>query len=1316
MPDKGIFGPTTGMDTRLFEGTGLRPGVRAAIMEKLDQALRTDGGLTGSEWESWTRVYLAGGSASEWAGERPNETAQDLDILLGVDYPKARTETFPYYDDDQITTALNVCLRAHFNEPGWEAPFGGYWDVTAYCNPRAWDITNLKPYAAYDLTDGKWAVKPPHLPEHSAADFHPALLAEARAVASQARAILKLPEPMRTREARSLWEKLHADRSRAFSAEGEGWQDAGNVIEKYLAYARGGLLDKIKDLVYAEPVQKTAARQGWWHGTPDERSWHKGDNGIHVGTYDAAKQALEARIGRPAEGEWDGTREYGKTPLVSTGTGVGCGIPEGHPLRPEHFHHQPSYSGGRPIPADARPSIFPVRIKGPMSNSPDRPHEDFKANGYMKAQLGRGRAKNGYYYSNVGEDSGSISAVVPSAEHLERVEHRPHTAAAQPQLEATDYEGAVGNRTHITRNEHGLIPTSAVAHLHGAEGEKPGEHRNRQGKDWEDFKADIARNGITDPVFITVDHGQDPVISEGSHRRDAAVELGHTHVPVEIRYYGHAEQQGTVHDRAMHRTAAARQIEHSGLEDLESEDYPGEHVSDVVRRIQSGPRAPYYHQLREHIREHGVSVPALLEGSTIKDGTHRWAAAWETGHHLPTGDYDNQADYDRSADHPEAKRWYKIHDQMLGPRSWLTEPFEHEAALDDEEHTPWHQARPGEDDSQRALRHQGYVAQIVKAHGVDPGTAHKALGKVHHDLQRGQDVRAARYGFPAEDALEARDPFYTDSVIGHLSRPETWSGKKAQQVPLDRVHASQPWLRPETLAHNLFHPGTLEHPLHKHIGDPEVKPPPLEGMEGDISHAARFVRRADGRLQVSDGHHRVAADMMLGKTHTPGTIAEEHEIRQATAPKSSAAPETAEALHAHMRDGHGKTRSELPEPTQDNYWPLHDEHEHDHEFEGDYIGHRHGLQATAAELPYPKMPLSKIKRLYTPDWNDDDEEGTRVRDVLKRKYQQVDPELERSMRERGQTAPIELRTDPYTGEVNTLGQGHHRVSIADRLGWKSMHYVVDRDDLTHDHDYDAGHFRHEARATKTPSEAAYRPATGKKRCGGCVMFREGAGHDWCTKVKGEIDPDYTCRYYSPKGKTAAHTEHPDIGDWLELPSDPPGSLESAAEEPTQLATTAATDGGDHTGSAMISLDLPEGVIHSVDGGVDDHHIIVVYLGKDVDDDSFGEACRRAEEVAGKHGPLKGSLEGLGTFPASNSSDGKIPAFVPVNVPGITDLRNALADLSASEHKDYHPHVTLGYFDEDEPLPAPHPRVPVHFTHLSVHRGDDVRRFPLGGSR
>lgn len=108
--------------------------------------------------------------------------------------------------------------------------------------------------------------------------------------------------------------------------------------------------------------------------------------------------------------------------------------------------------------------------------------------------------------------------------------------------EQHDYEGEVGNRTHITRILRGTVPTSSVAGLPGARGETPGAHRNRQGERWDHFKADIAENGIKNPLFITVDHGQDPVISEGNHRRDAAVETGLPHVPVEVRYFGHAEK------------------------------------------------------------------------------------------------------------------------------------------------------------------------------------------------------------------------------------------------------------------------------------------------------------------------------------------------------------------------------------------------------------------------------------------------------------------------------------------------------------------------------------------------------------------------------------------------------------------------------------------------------------------------------------------------------------------------------------------------------------------------------------------------------
>ena len=109
--------------------------------------------------------------------------------------------------------------------------------------------------------------------------------------------------------------------------------------------------------------------------------------------------------------------------------------------------------------------------------------------------------------------------------------------------------GQEGNHSHGTLQQVGTVPTLKVEYMSGKMGEIPGEHRNRHGAEWEAFKADIKANGIHDPIFITVDWNERMYISEGNHRRDAAVELGLPEVPVEIRYFGCAEQQGTIMER-----------------------------------------------------------------------------------------------------------------------------------------------------------------------------------------------------------------------------------------------------------------------------------------------------------------------------------------------------------------------------------------------------------------------------------------------------------------------------------------------------------------------------------------------------------------------------------------------------------------------------------------------------------------------------------------------------------------------------------------------------------------------------------------------
>lgn len=118
------------------------------------------------------------------------------------------------------------------------------------------------------------------------------------------------------------------------------------------------------------------------------------------------------------------------------------------------------------------------------------------------------------------------------------------------QFDVQDYEGTTGSTRHITRVERGLMPTEALAKLHGVNGERPGYSEwHKTGQEWEDFKDRLGREGIQSPAHVIVDHGKAPLLSEGNQRRDYAVERGRSHVPVEVTYFGNAHKQGTLWER-----------------------------------------------------------------------------------------------------------------------------------------------------------------------------------------------------------------------------------------------------------------------------------------------------------------------------------------------------------------------------------------------------------------------------------------------------------------------------------------------------------------------------------------------------------------------------------------------------------------------------------------------------------------------------------------------------------------------------------------------------------------------------------------------
>jgi hypothetical protein len=168
----------------------------------------------------------------------------------------------------------------------------------------------------------------------------------------------------------------------------------------------------------------------WWHGSASG-DLRGGTSGLHLGTHEAAKVALNARIGIPAEGTWDGTREYGKTKLAGnrtlekigpyTKSGHNCHKMDNDYFPHEHPDHPIKYDNGEEMPMNVRPSIKPYAITGPMTNTKYSPHSDSKANGLMKGSLKKGNAKKGYFYKNDGEDVGSISAVVPNGSHVKEL-------------------------------------------------------------------------------------------------------------------------------------------------------------------------------------------------------------------------------------------------------------------------------------------------------------------------------------------------------------------------------------------------------------------------------------------------------------------------------------------------------------------------------------------------------------------------------------------------------------------------------------------------------------------------------------------------------------------------------------------------------------------------------------------------------------------------------------------------------------------------------------------------------------------------------
>ncbi|WP_370419002.1 HK97 family phage prohead protease [Streptomyces sp. QH1-20] len=157
--------------------------------------------------------------------------------------------------------------------------------------------------------------------------------------------------------------------------------------------------------------------------------------------------------------------------------------------------------------------------------------------------------------------------------------------------------------------------------------------------------------------------------------------------------------------------------------------------------------------------------------------------------------------------------------------------------------------------------------------------------------------------------------------------------------------------------------------------------------------------------------------------------------------------------------------------------------------------------------------------------------------------------------------------------------------------------------------------------------------------------------------------------------------------------------------------------------AMVALYIPAGIAGKIahrDGTAPrDLHITLAYFGDAADqlpghpDDLAGVVAAALDGAV----PLTGKIGGIGRFP--DAGDGE-PVFVPVDVPGLSELRErvisalALSSLAGALRTDhgFTPHITLGYgLPADTPVVPP---LPVAFDTVHVVRGPDATPIRLTG--
>lgn len=252
------FSPSaSGLDPRLFRDGKLIPAIRSSILRILIEHLK----VHYYNPEAYIHVWLAGSAVSyQWTAARK---PADLDCLIGVNYLMFRRSNPEYkaLSDKQIADMFNDDFRTALHPV--TGNFLDSFELTFYVNVKS-NIVDIKPYAAYSLTNDDWTVQPElrRPPANKIWDrkvsqdtsmateilsrYSKALTAIGSATTDHARRNAEAALQLAVQQGAALFEDIHQGRKAAFSLEGQGYADASNY--RWQAGKSAGTVQALKKL------------------------------------------------------------------------------------------------------------------------------------------------------------------------------------------------------------------------------------------------------------------------------------------------------------------------------------------------------------------------------------------------------------------------------------------------------------------------------------------------------------------------------------------------------------------------------------------------------------------------------------------------------------------------------------------------------------------------------------------------------------------------------------------------------------------------------------------------------------------------------------------------------------------------------------------------------------------------------------------------------------------------------------------------------------------------------------------------------------